>query len=109
MDRRYLEECKPAMQEAARRGLANFRRNDPAAIAARRLELHDEIDRLLSQAQGIAGTIQGAMAADHYDARTDTTRAAWAIESMLEQAGDYLDELLTLTKADSDRSNADPE
>jgi hypothetical protein len=103
------DETKQSIQEAARRGLANFRRTDPEAIAARRLELHDEIDRLLSQAQGIAGTIQGGMAAEHYDARTDTTRAAWAIESMLEQAGDHLDELFSLTKAASARANADPE
>jgi hypothetical protein len=49
------------------------------------------------------------MAAEHYDARTDTTRAAWAIEDLLEQAGDYLDELFSLTKAGSARANADPE
>mgnify|MGYP006292470863 FL=1 len=90
---------------AAHRGLANFRRTDPEAIAARRLELHDEIDRLLSQAGGIAGVIQGAMAAAHFDAQAETTRAAWAIESLLEQAGDHMDELLSLGKAGSEPEN----
>lgn len=103
------EDHREGIKDAARRGLANFRRTDPAATAARRTELRDEIERILSQCQGIAGTIQAAMAADHFDPRIDAGRAAWAIESALEQAGDYLDELLTLAKADSDRANADPE
>ena len=31
MDRKHFDECKPAIQKAARRGLEHFRRPDPGS------------------------------------------------------------------------------